>query len=239
MTGKNVLIIGASGDIGIAIAERLAMDGYNILLHYNQNRQKIDALREKLSAETILSVIQADLSRSDEIRHFLTKLVLPVDHVVFAGGSAHYGLFQDTAEDVMDNMLTLHVKAPWMISKYLLPSMIQRKRGKIILITSIWGNTGASFEVIYSSVKGAQNSFVKALAKEAAPSGISVNAISPGFIDTKMNGHLTDEERQTIVGEIPLNRAGLPSEVAHSVSFLLDERSSYIQGEIINITGGW
>ncbi|WP_337020563.1 SDR family NAD(P)-dependent oxidoreductase, partial [Oceanobacillus massiliensis] len=128
MTGKNVLIIGASGDIGIAIAERLAMDGYNILLHYNQNRQKIDALREKLSAETILSVIQADLSRSDEIRHFLTKLVLPVDYVVFAGGGAHYGLFQDTAEDVMDNMLTLHVKAPWMISKYLLPSMIQRKR---------------------------------------------------------------------------------------------------------------
>ena len=107
------------------------------------------------------------------------------------------------------------------------------------MITSIWGNVGASYEVIYSSVKGAQNSFVKALAKEVAPSGISVNGISPGYIETKMNSHLSEEERQAIIDEIPMSRAGLPSEIAYTVSFLLDDRSTYIQGEIINMNGGW
>src|SRR5690625_4814641 len=117
--------------------------------------------------------------------------------------------------------------------------MIRKQRGKIIFITSIWGNIGASNEVIYSSVKGAQNSFVKALAKEVGPSGISVNAVSPGFIDTKMNRHIMEEELEDIIAHIPLNRPGLASDVAHTVRFLMDEKSDYIQGEIVNITGGW
>ncbi|WP_087972845.1 elongation factor P 5-aminopentanone reductase [Oceanobacillus rekensis] len=237
--GENVLIIGASGDIGKAIAERLLHDGYQVLLHYNKNKEKIDELRQELSTDSVLAVIQADLSSNEAIKRFLAEMVLPVDYIVFASGVAQFGLLQDTPEKVMDDMLTLHVKAPWMITKHLLPRMIQQKRGKIIFITSIWGNIGASNEVIYSSVKGAQNSFVKALAKEVAPSGITVNAISPGYIETKMNGHLTEDEKISIIADIPLNRAGLPSEIAHSVSFLLDERSSYIQGEIINISGGW
>lgn len=237
--GKNVLIIGASGDIGIAITERLVNDGYAVLLHYNKNRENIDRLRKTLNKESVLAVIQGDLTSNDEIKHFLTKLILPVDHIIFASGNAHFGLLQDTKEADMDDMLTLHVKAPWMITKHLLPAMIHNRAGKIIFITSIWGEVGASYEVIYSSVKGAQNTFVKALAKEVALSGISVNAISPGFIETKMNGHLSAEEKQAIIDEIPMNRAGLPGEIAHSVRFLLDEESSYIQGEIINITGGW
>lgn len=235
----NILIIGASGDIGKAIAERVLHDGYHVLLHYNKNREKIDELRKEVSTDAILAIIQADLSSNEAIKRFLAELMLPVDYIVFASGAAQFGLLQDTSEQVMDNMLTLHVKAPWMITKHLLPRMIQQKRGKIIFITSIWGNIGASNEVIYSSVKGAQNSFVKALAKEVAPSGITVNAVSPGYIETKMNGHLSDDEKTSIIADIPLNRAGLPSEIAHSVNFLLDERSSYIQGEIINITGGW
>lgn len=235
----NILIIGASGDIGKAIAERVLHDGYHVLLHYNKNREKIDELRKEVSTDAILAVIQADLSSNEAIKRFLAELMLPVDYIVFASGATQFGLLQDTSEQVMDNMLTLHVKAPWMITKHLLPRMIQQKRGKIIFITSIWGNIGASNEVIYSSVKGAQNSFVKALAKEVAPSGITVNAVSPGYIETKMNGHLSDDEKTSIIADIPLNRAGLPSEIAHSVNFLLDERSSYIQGEIINITGGW
>lgn len=237
--GKNILIIGASGDIGYAIAERLAQDGYQLLLHYHKNRSGIDLLRERLANESVLAVIQADLSNQDEIKHFLTKLVLPVDGIIFAGGIAYYGLLQHTSEEAMDAMLALHVKAPWMITKHLLPPMITSRKGNIIMITSIWGNVGASYEVIYSSVKGAQNSFVKALAKEVAPSGISVNGISPGYIETKMNSHLSEEERQAIIDEIPMSRAGLPSEIAHTVSFLLDDRSTYIQGEIINMNGGW
>lgn len=237
--GKNVLIIGASGDIGIAIAERLAMDGYQLLLHYNQQKKVIDQLMFKLDHECVLTTIQADLCGEIGIQKLLAELVYPVDYIVFASGSAYYGLFQETSEKTMDEMLSLHVKSPWMITRHLLPSMIQKKAGKIVFITSIWGDVGASHEVVYSAVKGAQNSFVKALAKEVAPSGISVNAVSPGFIDTKMNRHLIKEEKETIISEIPMNRAGTSGEIAHTVSFLLDNKSSYIQGEIIGVNGGW
>jgi len=237
--GKNVLIIGASGDIGIAIAERLAMDGYQLLLHYNQQKKVIDQLMFKLDHECVLTTIQADLCGEIGIQKLLAELVYPVDYIVFASGSAYYGLFQETSEKTMDEMLSLHVKSPWMITRHLLPSMIQKKAGKIVFITSIWGDIGASHEVVYSAVKGAQNSFVKALAKEVAPSGISINAVSPGFIDTKMNRHLVMEEKETIISDIPMNRAGTSGEIAHIVSFLLDNKSSYIQGEIIGVNGGW
>ncbi|MEC5422627.1 SDR family oxidoreductase [Virgibacillus sp. C22-A2] len=237
--GKNVLIIGASGDIGIAIAKRLAEAGYHLILHYNKNKEAITAFRETVDKECILTVHQADLSSEAETKKLLLQLTLPVDHIVFASGSAHFGLFQDTTEQMMNDMLGLHVKAPWMITKYLLSRMIRQQSGNIVFITSIWGEQGASNEVIYSSVKGAQNSFVKALAKEVAPSGISVNAVSPGYMDTKMNNHLEEQDKQAILNEIPMKRSGKPSEVAHAVYFLLESKSNYIQGEIINMTGGW
>ncbi|WP_404452685.1 SDR family oxidoreductase [Virgibacillus necropolis] len=237
--GKNVLIIGASGDIGLAIAKQLASDGFHLLLHFNKHNNGFKSLRENINDECILTEIKADLSHVDGIRFLLSQLVFPVDAIIIASGRAHHSLFQDSVEDEMDEMLTLHVKAPWMIVNHLLPPMIQKKKGTIIFITSIWGDVGASNEVMYSSVKGAQNSFVKALAKEVAMSDISVNAISPGFIDTKMNHHLSEEEKQAIVSHIPMNRAGSPDEIAHTVRFLMDEKSKYIQGEIININGAW
>src|SRR5699024_9559390 len=223
----NVLVIGASGDIGFAIAERLAEEGYQLILHYHTNRSGVEALREKVSRESILAVMQADLCKENDIRMFLTQLVFPDDMIVYVSGRAHFGLFQHTSEEIMNDMLTLHVKATWLITKHLLPHMVQSQSGKIIFITSIRGDVGASNEVIYSSVKGAQNSFVKALAKEVAPSGISVNAISPGYVDTKMNSHLNEEEKHAILSDIPMNRAGSPTDVAHAVSFLLDHRSNY------------
>ncbi|MBT2215045.1 SDR family oxidoreductase [Virgibacillus dakarensis] len=237
--GKNVLIIGASGDIGIAIAKELADDGYQLMLHYHQNKQAIEKLHDRIKQEQVLLEIQADLTKQNEIAALLDELVFPVDAIIFASGTARYGLFQEASAEEMDSMLTLHVKAPWLIIKQLLPPMINRRSGSIIFITSIWGNVGASHEVMYSSVKGAQNSFVKALAKEVAPSSVSVNAVSPGFIDTKMNGHLTPSEIDTVLERIPMNRVGKPDEVAHVVGFLLDEKSNYIQGEIIEINGGW
>jgi 3-oxoacyl-[acyl-carrier protein] reductase len=237
--GKNVLIIGASGDIGIAIAKQLVKEGYKLLLHYNTNREMVDDLRKNVNESDVLAVFQADLSEGTAVKRFLAELVFPVDSIIFASGLAYSGVFQDTSEVTMDKMINLHVKTPWLIVKYLLPQMINQRSGAIIFITSIWGEQGASNEVIYSSVKGAQNSFVKALAKEVAPSGISVNAVSPGFIETKMNRHLHGAEKDALISEIPMNRAGRPDEVAHAVSFLLSNQSSYIQGEIINLTGGW
>ncbi|WP_186577408.1 elongation factor P 5-aminopentanone reductase [Aquibacillus kalidii] len=236
---KNCLVIGASGGIGRAICERLTAEGYKLLVHYNQNKIVIDRLCDVLPDESILGIIQGDLSTNNGITTFLEGLHFPIDSVIFASGKSHYGLFQDVSEVEMDKMINLHVKSPWVISQHLLPYMIQNKFGHIILISSIWGEIGASCEVIYSSVKGAQDSFVKALAKEVAPSGISVNGVSPGFIDTSMNDTFSEDDKRMIMDEIPVKRAGKPEEVAHAVAFLLDEKSSYIQGEMLKVTGAW
>lgn len=235
----NVLIIGASGDIGSAIAIKLGQEGYQLLLHYNQNKEKINNIRAQLQTELILSEIQADLSDDQDIKRFITDIVFKVDHLIFASGNAYYGLLQDTSEEIMDKMLSVHVKAPMLISKFLLPAMIQQNSGSIVVISSIWGNVGASNEVVYSTVKGAQNSFVKSLSKEIAVSGVSVNAVSPGFIDTKMNKQLSKEEKEMTLQDIPLKRAGEPSEIAHLVSFLIDQPSRSIHGQVIDIDGAW
>jgi|SRR5690625_625694 len=236
---KNVLILGASGEIGTAISKQLAAEKYTLILHYHQNKRSIEKLMEELAEDCVLQTIQADLRNAGEARRLCEQVIYPVHAIIYVSGTAHFGLFQDVLEHEMDEMLSLHVKSPWLIIQHFLPSMIQNHAGKVIFITSIWGDVGASNEVIYSSVKGAQNSFVKALAKEVGPSGVSVNAVSPGFIDTKMNRHLVQEEKEDIIAHIPLNRAGLTSDVAHTVSFLMDQKSNYIQGEIVNITGGW
>lgn len=236
---KNVLIVGASGEIGYAIARKLANDGYQLMLHYHQNRQVITHLHEQVPSDQLLLEVQADLTTANGVETFIDQLVFPVDAIVFASGTAYYGLFQYVTQSDMDKMLSLHIKAPWLITKQLLPQMVTRQAGNIIFITSIWGSEGASHEVMYSSVKGAQNSFVKALAKEVAPNGVTVNAISPGYIETKMNDGLSAEEKTDILDQIPAGRAGKPEEIAHAVQFLLDEKSAYIQGEIMEINGGW
>src|SRR5699024_5507198 len=235
----NVLVVGASGDIGQAIVRDLALEGYSILLHYHKNTNKIKHLLKDLNKELILGVYQADLTSKTETQKMLDNIVYPVHSIIFVSGLADNNLFQETTEEMMDYMLSLHVKEPWKISQTFLQTMIKNHFGKIILITSIWGEIGASNEVVYSSVKGAQNSFVKALAKEVGPTGILVNGISPGLIDTKMNKHLDKEDITNIISEIPLNRIGLPKDVADVVNFLMSDKASYIQGDIIKVTGGW
>lgn len=234
-----MLVIGASGDIGRAIVHELAKEGYSLLLHYYKNTKKIKELTNSLSPKKVLGVYQANLTSQIEIQKMLDNIIYPVHSIVFVSGLADNNLFQETTEKMMDYMLSLHVKAPWKITQHFLQPMIRNHYGKIIFITSIWGEVGASNEVIYSSVKGAQNSFVKALAKEVGPSGVLVNGISPGFIDTKMNKHLNSDDIENIISEIPLNRAGLPEDVANAVCFLMSEKASYIQGDIIKVTGGW
>lgn len=237
--GKNVFIVGASGDIGRAIAKKLANENYQLLLHYHRNQEAIHNLTKELNPEQVLAVVQGDLTNQKDIERMLEEIVFPVDIIVFASGIAHYGLFQDLSIDTIEKMLMIHVQAPLFITKHFLPEMIQRQSGNIIFITSVWGHVGASFEVLYSTVKGAQNSFIKSLAKEVAPSGIIVNGVSPGFIDTKINSHLHEDEKEALISDIPMQRSGTVEEVAHVVHFLCDEKTTYIQGEIIHVTGGW
>src|SRR5699024_7068149 len=237
--GKHVLILGASGDIGKAVAGTLAENGHSLILHYHKNHSSIQQLVDMLPEESVLQTIQADLTNMEAVRHLCGEVAYSVQAIIYVSGMAQYGLFQTVQTEAMDRMRTLHVKAPWYVTQYFLPQMIQMQAGHLLFITSIWGNSGDSNEVIYSSVKGAQNSFVKALAKEAGPSGIKVNAVSPGFIDTKMNQHFEAEEKENIIQQIPLNRLGIAKDVAYMIDFLLNDKASYIQGEVINISGGW
>lgn len=237
--GKNVLIIGASGDIGVVIARQLANEGYQLLLHYHSNHFALKKLWDEVKEEQLLQMIQADLSSKEGMDQLIAAIAFRVDAIIFANGKASVGLFQDVKDEEIDEMLMLHVKSPLMITNKLLPDMIRKQTGKIIFITSIWGEIGASNEVLYSTLKGAQNSFVQSLAKEVAGSGVSVHAISPGFIDTKMNANLSAEERSTIFDAIPLKRPGTPLEVADAVVYLLAERTNYLNGQIIQVSGGW
>ena len=136
-------------------------------------------------------------------------------------------------------MIQLHITSPFLLTKGLVNKLIHKKEGNIIAITSIWGEVGASCEVLYSMVKGGQNSFVKALAKELAPSGIRVNAVSPGAIATGMLDRLDTEDLKALEDEIPTGRLGIPKEISGVVSFILSEDSSYITGQIISVNGGW
>ncbi|MRG85337.1 elongation factor P 5-aminopentanone reductase [Salinibacillus xinjiangensis] len=236
---KTCLITGASGGIGGSIANKLVQDGWQVILHCNQNLDGLIKQSEQFPEESVLAYIQADLSTSDGVDALLKQLHFQIDAFVHASGKATYGLFQDVQDMEIDEMFHLHIKAPMKISRYLLSSMIKRTQGKIVLISSMWGEIGASLEVLYSTVKGAQNTFVKALAKEAAASGIQVNAVSPGFIDTKMNDRFTSEEREEFIASIPQQKAGRAEDVANTVCFLLSESAQYINGQIIGVNGGY
>ncbi|MTH51782.1 SDR family oxidoreductase [Bacillus mangrovi] len=237
---KHALITGASGGIGSSAAIRLSREGYSLYLHYCRNAKKADELKEKLEAEGIrCRTIQSDLSAPDGPDRLLNQIEDPIDLVVLSSGTAPYGLITDLSDQEAAAQIQLHVTSPFLLVKKLTPGMVARKAGNIVFITSIWGETGASCEVLYSMAKGGQNLFVKALAKELAPSGIRVNAVSPGAVSTDMLASFTTEELSALQEEIPAGRIGKPEEVAEAVAFLASEKASYITGHILSVNGGW
>lgn len=237
---KYALITGASGDIGKAISLKLASAGYSLYLHYNKNKAGIDELISILEQQNVKHfVIQSDFSSPSQPNDFITQIHHSIELIVHNSGQSKYELFTDVSVDELQSYIHTNLTVPVLITKELLPNMVQAKCGNIIFITSIWGQAGASCEVLYSTVKGGQNTFVKALAKEVALSGIRVNAIAPGAIETKMMANFSDEERLSITEEIPMGRFGLPKEVANAVSFLASDQASYITGQILSLNGGW
>ncbi|BDG42785.1 elongation factor P 5-aminopentanone reductase [Saccharococcus caldoxylosilyticus] len=235
---KYALITGASGGIGTSIARQLAADGYGLLLHYNRRREPVEKLKKELAATHVVP-IQADLAAEDGVDVLLSQINRPVDVIVYNSGNSYYGLITDMSDELAQSMVQLHVTSPILLIKKLLPSMIAKKQGNIVIVSSIWGLTGAACEVVYSMVKGGQNAFVKALAKELAPSGIRVNAVAPGAIDTDMLRIFSQEDLQAIADDIPIGRLGTADEVAKTVSFLISDAASYITGQIISVNGGW
>jgi len=236
---KFALITGASGGIGRAIALQLAQEGYSLYLHYHQNDSSIRDLLNTLSSyQGEFIPIQADLSAMDGYKK-IAENIFSIDAIVHNSGISHYGLFIDTDPEILEKMTRIHVTSPLLLTKELLPKMIRQQHGNILLITSIWGETGAACEVVYSTVKGAQIAFVKSLSKEMALNGIRINGIAPGAVETAMLSQFSEEELEIVKGEIPMGRLAQTKDIAESVSFLLSEKSSYITGQILGVNGGW
>ncbi|MCM2988204.1 SDR family oxidoreductase [Bacillus safensis] len=241
MKSRWALITGASGGIGQAAAEKLAQEGCHLMLHYHKNEQEAVRLAAHLDEAYHIQthVVQADLAKTGGADELVSRLPLCPDILVLNSGRSHVGLVTDTEKDVLSSMVQLHVTSPYELTQSLLPAMIQKKAGHIIAVSSIWGETGASCEVLYSMVKGAQNAFIKGLAKELAPSGIRANAVSPGAVKTDMMNSFTQEDIAMLEEEIPLGRLASPEEVADVIWFLASKQSSYITGQILSVNGGW
>lgn len=240
---KAAIVTGGAGGIGSAVCRRLAKDGWLVAVCYNSSKQAAQDLAEELTAEHYAAkAFYCDISSLEsiqkcvyEVREQFCRIGLLVNN----SGIADINLFTDISDERLCELINVDLIGAMRISREVLPEMIRDHRGAIINISSVWGECGASCEVAYSAAKAGLIGFTKALAKEVAPSGIHVNCVSCGLIDTKMNSELTDEDMQAVIDDIPMGRIGRPEEIAETVAFLADERSAYIQGQVIRVDGAW
>ena len=238
----NVLITGATGAIGHAIAIEFARSGNNLFLVCNSRINELDEFADKLSSTYDVEVFTASIDFSntekskDDLEDFIGKTA--IDILINNAGISYVGLFQDMNASTWNNIVNINLNSVYVTCSTVIPAMINKQFGRIINVSSVWGNVGASCEVAYSATKGGINAFTKALAKELAISGISVNAIAPGLVDTPMNAHLSDEELNDLFEQIPIGRAATPKEIAKSISKLA-EMPGYVTGQIITADGGW
>ena len=240
---NTVLITGASRGIGAAIAEVFARHGYQLILNCCHSETALKALSDELSDKyhvTVLPVI-GDVSDPDFIANMFAMIhqqSLSVDVLINNAGISHIGLLQDMTYEQWQHVINTNLSSVFSCCKYALPDMLHKKSGRILNISSVWGNVGASMEVAYSATKGGVNSLTKALSKELAPSNISVNAVACGIVDTDMNKCFTEKDIEAICDEIPAGRMCTPKEVAEVVLHIIDS-SPYLTGQIITVDGGW
>ncbi|WP_375541319.1 elongation factor P 5-aminopentanone reductase [Paenibacillus sp. L3-i20] len=238
-----VLITGGSRGIGAAIAKRFAAEGVNIVIHYLESHEKAnETARMCMAMGANVMTISADLRSRDQLARMRDKLDshgFRPDILVNNGAISHYGLLSDVSEQEWDDVMSVNLKGMFLCSQLFMPHMISQRFGRIINVSSVWGMSGASCEVLYSTTKGGMNAFTKALAKELAPSGVTVNAVAPGVVDTLMMDGFNPEEKAALQQEIPAGRFGSAEEIASLIYFLSLPESSYITGQIISPNGGW
>lgn len=240
---KTVLVTGASKGIGAATAILFAQKGYNVVINYNNSYESASLLCRSLASHGYSVMMhQANVANRLEVELMVKETLYKfgsLDVLVNNAGIAFQGLLTETDEIDFDRIIDVNLKGVYNCCKSVIPSMVSQQSGKIINISSMWGQVGASCEVAYSASKAGVIGLTKALAKELAPSGITVNCIAPGLIETSMNANLTIEEMNDFVENVPLGRIGNADEIAQAIEFLASDKADYITGQILGINGGY
>ena len=239
-SGRYALVTGAAKGIGRAVAETLVRDGFSVVLCYNTSEKEAAALKDTLSGTGNVAIVRADISCPEDVRRLKETCDAfgPVDTIVNNAGISLTKLFQDVTDAEYEAVMRVNAGGAFLVTRAFLPGMISAGFGRIVNIASVWGETGGSMETVYSMSKAALIGMTKALAKEVALCGITVNAVSPGAVDTDMTADLSAADRKATEREIPMGRFGRPQEIADVVSLLV-RRESYITGQIIGVNGGW
>lgn len=244
MFKTTVLITGASRGIGAECARTFAKNGYNVAINYfRSEKNALDLKAEINDGGGVAEVFKADVSDEKQVEEMISAVVKrfgKINVLVANAGVAKSGVFSDMTQSDYDKIFDTNVRGMFNVVKGVLPHMYERESGSIVTISSIWGQTGGSCEVLYSMSKAAIIGMTKALAKEVAPMHIRVNSVSPGAIDTDMLSGMTDEEKEDFIMQTPLNRLGEPKDVADAVLFLADDdKSSFITGHVLSVNGGY
>lgn len=240
---NTVIITGASKGIGAAAAILFAQAHYNVVLNYNDSFESASLLARSLSSHGYsVTPMKANVANRLEVELMVKETVYKygkIDVLVNNAGVACQGLITDIDEYDVDRIFDVDLKGVYNCCRAVTPVMVEQKAGRIVNISSMWGQVGASCEVAYSAAKAGVIGLTKALAKELAPSGITVNAVAPGLIETGMNSNISVEDLNSFVEDIPLGRMGSADEIAQAVFFLAGENAEYITGQVLGVNGGY
>ena len=240
---RTVIVTGSSKGIGAAAAIMFAQKGFNVVINYNESYESASLLCSSLVSNGYSVITQkANVANKMEVDLMVKETLYKfgsIDVLINNAGVSYQGLITDTDEIDFDRIIDIDLKGVFNCCKSVTQTMVNQKSGTIINISSMWGQVGASCEVAYSAAKAGVIGLTKALAKELAPSGITVNCIAPGLIETGMNSNLTVEELNDFVNEIPLGRMGSADEIAAAAYFLASPAADYITGQVLGINGGY
>lgn len=243
MLKKTVLITGASRGVGKSTALLFASNGYHVFLNCHTSMEKLEKVKTQIESTEIGSctLVPGDVGDPDSVRQIFRQIYREcscLDILINNAGIAHIGLLCDMSDEDWNRVIQTNLSSVFYCCREAIPPMLSRKCGRIVNVSSIWGNTGASCEAAYSASKSGVNGLTRALAKELAPSNIQVNAAAFGVIDTDMNGQLNEEEREALEYDIPMGRFGTCEEAA-SLLWNIANAPAYMTGQIIGIDGGF
>lgn len=238
---KNIIVTGSSRGIGKCLVENLAREGNNVLLNYNKSeKQALQIQRELKEDGFLIEIFKADVSKKSEVKKMIDYALNKwgyIDVLINNAGIAKLNLFQNVTEEEWDEVINTNLKSAFCATQLVLPSMINKKNGLIINISSMWGLVGASCETIYSISKAGIDAMTKSLAKELGPSNIRVNSIAPGIIDTDMNSILDEHIKNELKEETPLGKIGKPIDIYRCVKWLMEDE--FTTGQVISVNGGY